>query len=147
MTPKAEREHLSDLASHELAQPTYSANTQPEEYDGVIPANDFALVVVDKTKCSMIRASDIFTLEAYGNHTRVHLRCSTSLLRRPLRECELGLDPSLFFRARCDCIVNLGRISQTRMIAKSQLVFVLQDGREIVASREHSLLFRRSREL
>jgi two-component system, LytTR family, response regulator len=91
--------------------------------------------------------SDISTLEACGNYTRVHLSCATPLIRRPLRECERRLDPSLFFRARGDCIVNLEHVSQTRALVPFLLVFVLQGGREIVASREQSLIFRRAREL
>jgi DNA-binding LytR/AlgR family response regulator len=100
-----EQEQLSGLASPDLAQPADSGMTQPEEWDEFIPANDFALVV-DNRKCWMIRASDISTLEACENYTRVHLSCATALIRRPLRECERRLDPSLFFRARGDCIVN-----------------------------------------
>ena len=111
-----------------------------------IPANDFALLQ-DKAECWMIRVSDISTLEACGNYTRVHLNSATQLVRRPLRECKRRLDPSLFFRARGDCIVNLGRVSRTRSLVPFQLVFVLQDGREIVASRSQSLAFRRSRGL
>jgi DNA-binding LytR/AlgR family response regulator len=141
-----EQEQLCGLASPDLAQPAGSSITQPEKSDEFIAANDFALVV-DNRKCWMIRASDISTLEACENYTRVHLSCAAPLIRRPLRECERRLDPSLFFRARGDCIVNLGRVSQTRTLTPFQLVFVLQDGREIVASREQSLIFRRSRAL
>ncbi len=111
-----------------------------------IPTHDFALLQ-DKAQCWMIRVSDISTLEACGNYTRVHLTRAAPLVRRPLRECERKLDPSLFFRVRADCIINLGRVSQTRTLVPFQLVFVLQDGREIVASREHSLFIRRSRGL
>jgi hypothetical protein len=66
-----EQEQLSGLASPDLAQPADSGMTQPEEWDEFIPANDFALVV-DNRKCWMIRASDISTLEACENYTRVH---------------------------------------------------------------------------
>jgi hypothetical protein len=38
-------------------------------------------------------------------------------------------------------------VSQTRILVPFQLVFVLKEGREIVASREQSLIFRRSRAL
>ncbi len=95
----------------------------------------------------MIKLSDISTLEACGNYTRVHLNSATALIRRPLRKYERKLDPSLFFRARVDCIVNLGRVIQTRALTPFQLVFVFGGGREIVASHEQSLIFRRSREL
>lgn len=146
MTPKLEQEQLSGLTGPNLARLADSGRTQPEEWDKRIPANDFALIA-DKTKCWMIRASDVSTLEACGNYTRVHLSDATPLIRRPLREWERRLDPSTFFRASPDCIVNLEFVRKTRVLAPFQLVFVLQDGREIVASRERSLFFRRSREL
>ena len=141
-----EQEQLSGLASHDLAQLAESSMTQPEEWDEFIGANDF--VLIEETRnCWMIRVSDISTLEACGNYTRAHLSCATPLIRRPLGECERRLDPSLFFRARGDCIVNLGQVSQTRMLIPFQIVFVLLDGREIVSSHQQSLVFRRSRGL
>ena len=146
--PKLKREEESDLrfSKADVAEVADRADTQPEGWDEFIPANDFALLQ-DKAQCWMIRVSDISTLEACGNYTRVHLTRSAPLVRRPLRECERKLDPSLFFRVRADCIINLGRVSQTRTLVPFQLVFLLQDGREIVASREHSLFIRRSRGL
>ena len=41
---------------------------------------------------------------------------ATLLVRRLLRECEGKLDPSLFFHARRDCIVNLAHVSQIRTL-------------------------------
>lgn len=106
-----EQERLSGLAGHDLAQLAESSMTQPEEWDEFIGANDEALLV-DKAKYWMIRVSDISTLEACGDYTLAHLSCATPLIRRPLGECERRLDPSLFFRARGDCIVNLGQVRQ-----------------------------------
>jgi DNA-binding LytR/AlgR family response regulator len=141
-----EQEQLSSLARPDLAQLADNADTQTEEWEEFIPANDYVLLA-DKSMCWMIRASDISALEACGNYTRVHLGDAAPLIRRPLGECERRLDPSLFFRARGGCIVNLDRVSQTRILVPFQLVFVLKEGREIVASREQSLIFRRSRAL
>jgi DNA-binding LytR/AlgR family response regulator len=141
-----EHEQITGLARPDLARPAESANARPEEWDEFIAANDFVLLV-DKGRCWMIRVSDIFALEACGNFTRVRLSCAAPLIRRALQECERRLDPSLFFRARGDCIVNLRRVREARRLTSFQLVFVLEDGLEIVASREQSLVFRRSREL
>jgi two-component system, LytTR family, response regulator len=143
MTPKLKHGESSGLRSGgaDRAQAAKNVDTRSEGWDEFIPADDFALLQ-DKADCWMIRVSAISTLEACGNYTRVHQNSATPLVRRPLRECERKLDPSLFFRARADCIVNLGRVSHTRTLVPFQLVFVLQDRREIVASREHSLRFR-----
>ena len=144
MTSNLEQEPLSELAGADLAQLADNANTQPESWEEFILPSDFAFLE-DKAKCWMVRTSDISTLEACGNYTRVHLGFATPLIRRPLRECERKLDPSLFFRARRDCIVNLGIVSQIRLLVPFRFVFVLQDAREIVASHKQSLILRRSR--
>jgi two-component system, LytTR family, response regulator len=146
MTSNLEQEPLSELAGADLARLADNANTQPKSWDEFIGPSDFAFFE-DEAKCWMIRPADISTLEACGNYTRVHLGFATPLIRRPLRECERKLDPSLFFRARRDCIVNLGIVSQTRLLVPFRLVFMLQDSREIVASHKQSLILRRSRGL
>ena len=148
MTPELEREELSALRSGraDRAHAAKKPDAQSGGSDDFFPADDFALLQ-DKAECWMTRLSAVSTLEACGEYTCVHLSAATLLIRRLLRECEPKLDPSLFFHARGDCIVNLAHVSQIRTLVPFQLVFVLQDRREIVASREHSLLFRRSRAL
>ena len=142
MTPELEHEELSSLRSSR-ANRARAAKKPDAQLGG---SDDFALLQ-DKAECWMTRLSAVSTLEACGEYTCVHLSTATLIIRRLLRECEPKLDPSLFFHARGDCIVNLAHVSQIRTLVPFQLVFVLQDRREIVASREHSLLFRRSRAL
>jgi DNA-binding LytR/AlgR family response regulator len=144
MTQKLER--LFYLGSPGQTQPAESARTQSAKRDKTIPRNN-CFLLRDKAKCWMIRSSDIFTLEACGNYTRVHLSSAMPLVRSSLQECERRLDPSLFFHASHDCIVNLGRVRQARIVDPFRVVFVLQDDREIIASDEQSLIFRKSRQL
>jgi two-component system LytT family response regulator len=140
-----EQTQLSDLADHNPARAADNI-AQHEEWDEFIPANDFVLLV-DKERCWLIRVSDISAFEARGNYTRVHLGCAAPLIRRLLQECERRLNPSLFFRANNDWIINISRVRQTRFRTPFEIVFVLWDGREVVASHERSLVFRRSRAL
>ena len=144
MTPELESEELSSVRFS--TQTAKKPDAQSGGSTDFFPGDDFALLQ-DKAECWMTRLSAVSTLEACGKDTCVHLSTATLLVRRLLRECEGKLDPSLFFHARRDCIVNLAHVSQIRTLVPFQLVFVLQDRREIVASREHSLLFRRSRAL
>jgi DNA-binding LytR/AlgR family response regulator len=108
--------------------------------------DDF-IFLSDNVKCWVVRTSDISTLEACGNYTRVNLSDATALIRRPLRECECRLDPATFFRTRRDCIVNLSRVKQMRMLDAKRFLFVLLDGREVPMSRKQSLLFRKQKAL
>ena len=112
----------------------------------VFGCDDFVFLS-DNVKCWVVRTSEISTLEACGNYTRVNLSDATALIRRPLRECETRLDPSTFFRTRRDCVVNLGRVKQMRMLDAKRFLFVLLDGREVAMSRKQSLLFRRQKAL
>ena len=97
--------------------------------------------------CWVVRAADISVLEACGNYTRVYFNDSSALIRRPLRECECRLDPSTFFRTRRDCVVNLSRVKQMRMLDAKRFLFVLLDGKEVPMSRKQSLIFRKTKAL
>lgn len=156
--------HLQGLstASHRQASPHLSEHADGAELENDHAAeleNDFSqddsrvfghddfIFLSDNVKCWVVRASDISTLEACGNYTRVNLSDATALIRRPLRECECRLDPSTFFRTRRDCIVNLSRVKQMRMLDAKRFLFVLLDGKEVAMSRKQSLLFRRQKAL
>jgi DNA-binding LytR/AlgR family response regulator len=146
-------------SSHEAASPRPTASqlngrlhsAEPAEAlaesdSGVFASDDF-IFLSDTARCWVVRASDIWTLEACGNYTRVTLSDATALIRRPLRECEGKLDPSTFFRTRRDCIVNLSRVKQMRMLDAKRFLFVLLDGKEVAMSRKQSLLFRKQKSL
>jgi DNA-binding LytR/AlgR family response regulator len=149
-----------------------SSTDEPQEYGSRIPAieqtngaiaepgeviyqltgdiplrNDDFVVLTDNIKCCILRMSDLLRLEAEGNYSRVYWIGSSMLIRRPLRDCEKRLDPTKFFRARRDCIVNLEHVKHTRIVDLMRYVFVLQDGTEVTLSRRQSLVLRKSRSL
>lgn len=136
-------------ASPHLSEPTHTAELEDDisQDDSKVFGSDDFIFLSDNVKCWVVRASDISTLEACGNYTRVNLSDATALIRRPLRECECRLDPSTFFRTRRDCIVNLSRVKQMRMLDAKRFLFVLLDGREVAMSRKQSLLFRKQKAL
>lgn len=118
------------------------------ELAGDVPLrNDDFVVLTDNIKCCILRMSDLLRLEAEGNYSRVYWIGSSMLIRRPLRDCEKRLDPTKFFRARRDCIVNLEHVKHTRIVDLMRYVFVLQDGTEVTLSRRQSLVLRKSRSL
>jgi DNA-binding LytR/AlgR family response regulator len=112
----------------------------------VFRGSDFVFLS-DNVNCWVVRASEISMLEAWGNYTRVSLGDATALIRRPLRECECRLDPSTFFRTRRDCIVNLNRVKEIRVLDAKRFLLILLDGKEVPMSRKQSLLFRRTKAL
>lgn len=118
----------------------------PHRKEGIFCCNDFVFLS-DNVNCWVVRVSDISVLEACGNYTRVHFNDAAALIRRPLRECECKLDSSTFFRTRRDCVVNLSRVKQMRMLDAKRFLFVLLDGKEIPMSRKQSLIFRKTKAL
>ena len=147
--PKLPEEYGGRLSEIE---PRNGAGLQPGEvvYEltGDVPLrNDDFVVLTDNIKCCILRMSDLLRLEAEGNYSRVYWIGSSMLIRRPLRDCEKRLDPSKFFRARRDCIVNLEHVKHTRIVDLMRYVFVLQDGTEVTLSRRQSLVLRKSRSL
>jgi DNA-binding LytR/AlgR family response regulator len=133
-------------------EPANGTGPQPGEvvYEltGDVPLrNDDFVVLTDNIKCCILRMSDLLRLEAEGNYSRVYWIGSSMLIRRPLRDCEKRLDPTKFFRARRDCIVNLEHVKHTRIVDLMRYVFVLEDGTEVTLSRRQSLILRKSRSL
>jgi DNA-binding LytR/AlgR family response regulator len=139
----------SRQASPHLSEDTHTAELEDDisQDDSKVFGSDDFIFLSDNVKCWVVRASEISTLEACGNYTRVNLSDATALIRRPLREVECRLDPSTFFRTRRDCIVNLSRVKQMRMLDAKRFLFVLLDGKEVAMSRKQSLLFRKQKAL
>jgi two-component system LytT family response regulator len=144
-SPRQASPHLNEHAEPAELENELEENVSPD--GSRIFGRDDYIFLSDNVKCWVVRASDISTLEACGNYTRVNLGDATALIRRPLRECECRLDPSTFFRTRRDCIVNLSRVKQMRMLDAKRFLFVLLDGKEVAMSRKQSLLFRKQKAL
>jgi DNA-binding LytR/AlgR family response regulator len=146
---------LQGLSNGTLRQPSSASDDELQSLEGeeiaqrsggIFQDNDFVFVS-DNVNCWVVRAADISMLEACGNYTRVYFNDSSALIRRPLRECECRLDPSTFFRTRRDCVVNLNRVKQMRMLDAKRFLFVLLDGKEVPMSRKQSLIFRKTKAL
>ncbi|HEY5706661.1 MAG TPA: LytTR family DNA-binding domain-containing protein [Terrimicrobiaceae bacterium] len=138
------RQASSHLSEHVL---TDEPEDDIAQRDTKVFGSDDFIFLSDNVRCWVVRASDIMTLQACGNYTRVNLSGATALIRRPLRECECRLDPSTFFRTRRDCVVNLRQVKQMRMLDAKRFLFVLLDGKEVAMSRKQSLLFRKQKAL
>ena len=156
LTPRANRP-LGEFSAADLREDPSPLDEHPNpaeqkadsgrESDRKFFASEDFIFLSDNVRCWVVRASDISTLEACGNYTRVTLNGATAMIRRPLRECEDRLDPATFFRTRRDCIVNLSRVRQMRMLDSKRFLFVLLDGKEVPMSRKQSLLFRKQKAL
>ena len=138
--------HRQPSSTSDEDLPSLESEEIPQRDGGIFQDNDFVFVS-DNVNCWVVRAADISVLEACGNYTRVYFNDASALIRRPLRECECRLDPSTFFRTRRDCVVNLSRVKQMRMLDAKRFLFVLLDGKEVPMSRKQSLIFRKTKAL
>ena len=123
-----------------------SAEPIPERDDRVLRPDDFVFLS-GKGTCWLIRAADIWLLEACGGRTRVSMLGGTVVLRRTLAECERRLDKTAFFRATRDCIINLMHVKQTRLLDCSRVAFVLPNNKQVIVSGEQNAFFRKMRAL
>ena len=119
---------------------------QSESVPTIFSCDDFVLLT-DDIKHWIVRIEDISLLEAHQNFTIAHFPNGKVLIRRSLADCERRLDSSMFFRASRDCIVNLSQVKQSRLSKDRGLIFLLEDGKEVVLSRRQSVLFRKTRGL
>ena len=111
-----------------------------ESAPAILHRNDLVLLN-DDIKHWIVRIEDISLLEAHQNFTIAHFPNGKVLIRRSLVDCERRLDSSMFFRANRDCIVNLSQVKQSRLSNNGNLIFLLEDGKEVVLSRRQTVLF------
>jgi two-component system, LytTR family, response regulator len=93
----------------------------------------------------MVQVKEICTLEVDQNYTQVTAQGSSKkfLVRRSLTYCESRLDPKVFVRANRECLVNLNYVRAVSAYDDKRLLFVLNDGREIILSKLCSFALRK----
>ena len=136
---------LMEVQTESEGLPTPAAKIAESE-PAIFHRDDFALLT-DDIKYWMVRIENISLLEACRNFTLVHFPEGKLLIRSSLGACERKLDKSIFFRASRGCIVNLSHVKQPRLLEDERLIFLLNDGKEVVFSRRQSVLFRKTRGL
>ncbi|HEY5814032.1 MAG TPA: LytTR family DNA-binding domain-containing protein [Terrimicrobiaceae bacterium] len=130
---------------HQVASSELTHRDLPPE-GGTLRLDDFVFMS-DQETCWLGRAADICLLEACGSRTRVLMLQGTVLVRRSLAQCERRLDPSSFFRANRNCIVNLIHVKQTRFLDGSRVLLLLPTNKQIIVSGKENAAFRKMRAL
>ena len=92
------------------------------------------ICIQEGENCWIVRVADLMLLESEGNCTRVYFGENHPLLARSLNYLERRLDPTMFFRANRDSIINLQYVEHVEPHSGGFLVR-LQSGSEIVVSR------------
>ncbi len=98
-------------------------------------------------RCWFVPVKEITLLEAEGNHTRVHIRGDSPLLRRSLGSMEKRLPVTLFMRANRAQLVNRTCIERVDPWFSGSLKATLRGGLQIEFSRRQAQEFRNRQEL
>ncbi|MGH8075732.1 MAG: LytTR family transcriptional regulator DNA-binding domain-containing protein [Lysobacter sp.] len=99
---------------------------------------DSPLYVKDGERCYLVKPKDIRLIEAVGNYSRLHFGSHAPLLYRSLNAIEERLEPTMFFRASRQHIVNLNYVEQIAPWTNGGLHLTLRGGGEIEVSRRQS---------
>ncbi len=142
---------LKPIASERLAnavrklQPARSAPTARGAAGATTlpPAPPLDRVFVrDGDRCWMVQFSEIVLLESEGNYTRLFFGANKPLIPRSLSSLEERLDPTMFFRASRQHVVNLRAIERIDPGISDNLIVSVKGGHKIDMSRRQSLRLR-----
>jgi two-component system LytT family response regulator len=98
--------------------------------------------VRDGDRCWLVQLSDIVLLESEGNYTRLFFGKDKPLISRSLATLEERLDPTLFFRASRQHMVNVKAIEKVDTNVAGNLIVTLRGGHAVEMSRRQSLRLR-----
>jgi hypothetical protein len=108
------------------------------------PSSQPARVAV-KTRggLSYVEVASIEWIESQGNYLALHVGRHAHLVRETLASFERRLDPDKFVRVHRRTIVAVARIREIRPLANGDSTLILQDGRELRASRSYREILRK----
>ena len=92
----------------------------------------------DGERCWFVAIGEISRIVVDGNYARVWFRDQTALLARSLTALEAKLDPTQFFRANRNTLVNLRHIRAVETSIADGYLLQLKDGGEIEVSRRQA---------
>lgn len=85
----------------------------------------------------IVEASDIDWIEASGDYAGIHVGPQVHLLREPLHQLSLRLDPQRFLRIHRSTIVRLDRVVELEVLPNRDCMLRLKDGTPLRASRTY----------
>ena len=99
---------------------------------------DDTVFLRDGERCWFVALRDISHLMVEGNYVRVWFQGQRAMLARSLNALEARLDPTLFFRANRNTLVNLRHIASIDPWVNDGYQIKLRDGSEIEVSRRQA---------
>lgn len=128
---------LKPIEAERLAKAIGKLKIEPTDASAKLTA-DSPIYVKDGERCYLVRPKEIRLIEAVGNYSRLFFAAHTPLLYRSLSAIEERLEPTMFFRASRQHLVNLNYVDQISPWSNGGLHLTLRGGGEIEVSRRQS---------
>jgi two-component system LytT family response regulator len=109
-----------------------------EERNAAPLGADDTVFLRDGERCWFVALREISHLMVEGNYVRVWFQGQRAMLARSLNALEARLDPTLFFRANRNTLVNLRHIASIDPWVNDGYQLKLRDGSEIEVSRRQA---------
>ena len=126
----------------ERAQQVDPQGAVPNEEPVPTLTGDDQVFVKDSDRYWFVRLKNVRLFESEGNYTRLYFRQNRPLIYRSLSYLEERLDPSQFFRASRQHIINLEWVEDLEPWFSGKIIAKLKDGQEVEMSRRRSKEFR-----
>jgi two-component system, LytTR family, response regulator len=96
----------------------------------------------DGEKCYFVRLSDVYMIESVGNYSKFHFGNNHPMIHKSLIRLQERLDPTIFFRANRQQIINIEYITEIDAYYKGGMKVVLSTGHEIEVSNRNAVTFK-----
>ena len=130
-------ERLSAALDRARARNQQSAGPTEDHNRAPLGAED-TVFLRDGERCWFVALRDISHMMVDGNYVRVWFQGQRAMLARSLSALEARLDPTLFFRANRNTLVNLRHIASIDPWVNDGYQIKLRDGNEIEVSRRQA---------
>ena len=119
------------------------ARARPARADGRADARcilraDDQVFLRDGERCWFVQLGQVSHIEVDGNYATVHFRGEKAMLGRSLATLESRLDPTLFFRANRNTLVNLRLVQGIDLSVGEGYTLTMKDGAEVEVSRRQA---------
>lgn len=90
-------------------------------------------------KTIFVQLDEIYLIESLENYTRLFFQEKKALQRRSLRQWEVMLDQTIFFRINRTEIINIGYIQEVNQITAGKLEVKLKTGELLEVSNRQAV--------
>lgn len=108
----------------------------------VVLSEESQVFVKDGEKCWFVTLRDIRVFEIWDNYTRIYFEEQKPMIPKTLQYMESRLDPTVFFRANRQQIINMKWIEKIEPWFSGTIRLYLKDGTEVEVSRRQASRFK-----